>query len=167
MKRSVVIVLIIALIAGLGLFAAKSGEVYENDEFGVRFEIPEGYKVEERGSQSSYSITLYDEEFVPVEGGEGPPAINVVFHRNPSQTEPEDWVKNNPLSNYQLSGGILYKDEVAGKRTITYSATGLYESDNAVLLHRDAMVHMSAGYMSSDDKIREDFEDILSNIEFR
>jgi hypothetical protein len=169
--KKIIIIILLVVVAVLAAVLHKDTLEYQNIDLGISFEYPKTYRLEERqlgdGHRGHLSLMLIDKDFVPVEGGEGPPTINIDLYQNPNWSEPLAWVQNEPRSNFQLSNGKFEERMVARRTAVLYKSDGLYQTENVVLKNRDYIAHMSVGYLTSDDKIRRDFQEVLNSVEFQ
>jgi hypothetical protein len=174
-KRISFVWIIIALLVVWGVFALIGDdeeaeiETYENAALGIRFNFPDTYRIESRelgdGKNGHLSIVLVDKDFIPVEGGEGPPTINFDIYQSPAEPDALTWVNSNPFSNFALSDGKYEERGISGRPAVAYKSDGLYATDNIVVMNRDYILHVSSGYIAEDDEIRNHFKDVLRSLE--
>lgn len=166
MNKTLGIFLIFALtVVLIFIMVRKVGEAsYANDEFGIKFEYSDDYRIEERSDQGRYSLVLLPVDYTPPENGEGPPAINFDLYFNPGVENALEWVQGNQNSNFQLSNQQYEAGVVGGEPAVMYRSDGLYATDNVVVLNRDYVLHISSGFIAEDDQIRDDFEDVLDSL---
>lgn len=184
MKRNYLILLVvaIALLVIFGFFKkdinfvsnqggnqnTSQNLIYENSDFGFRFEYPNRYKVEEKhlgnGERKHTSIVLLPKDFVPPEGGEGPTTISVdIYQNNLDKQSIEAWIKGTAFSNYKLSDGKLTSLTIDGKEALTYTWDGLYRGQTIVFSHNDNIVALSVTYLSPEDQILKDFDVVFNS----
>ncbi len=154
---------------------APETQVYEGGPYGVAFEYPSSYQFDERevgtGERRHYSIVLADRVAMAnlPEGGEGPTTINIdIFQNNIDQQSVEAWIRNTNNSNFKLStDGELHATTVAGENALRYTWDGLYRGESVVIEHRGTIVMMSVTYLTPEDQIKRDFEDVLESVELK
>lgn len=148
--------------------AGTASQRYTNSEYDFRFGYPEGYVLTERSEEDRYTITLvHTEDAVPPEGGEGPTAITIdVYQRDPSTQSLLDWMTTTSASNYQLGSRAYTQTTVAGESAYEYTWSGLYEGKTTVLLHNDAVIAISVTWMTPQDEILDEYEQVLRSFEF-
>lgn len=168
MKKIIGLIIVILAVAIVLAFRPDT-KVYENDTLGIRFEYPDEYELQSRelgnGKNGHLSLVLLDKDFVPVEGGEGPPTINLDLYQSPAEPDALTWVNSNQFSNFALSDGKYEERGISGKPGITYKSDGLYATDNLVVKNRDYILHVSGGYIAAEDEIRDHYEDVLDSLE--
>lgn len=176
--KNIIALIILLLIGGSLYFLLKSGILesperlensYRNEVYGISFEYPEGYVLDERelgnGERRHYHISLFeDTPFVRdllagnVIGTEAPPAISVDFFQNNLDNEPLwRWIRGNNNSNWKLSDERYASTTVGGAEAVKYTADGLYRGDYIVFLHGGNVVMLSVTYHTQGDKLRDDF----------
>jgi hypothetical protein len=149
----------------LGQVQTKS---YENEAYGLSFMYPSTYEINERevgdAHRGHYSIAVLENVAIP-ENGEGPTAITLdIFQNNLDRQTVSDWIKNSNNSNYKLSHDILATTTIAGKEGLSYTWDGLYRGESVVFEHKDSIIMLSVTSLTPEDKIRKDFETVLSTL---
>ena len=180
----VIVAIIIAI--GAGVYATQRGDTgtqnqngngntaagtleYRSNELGLAFKYPDTYQVQLQHTETGHVVVLMDKTAaanIP-QNGEGPPAITVSEFSNAQGTSLENWIRNTPQSNFQISTDkVLTPGSVGDRNALAYQHSGLYESD-AVAVDADNRIFLfAAGWMSADDQIRKDFENLLSTVSF-
>ena len=150
----------------------SAGELkYESPELGLAFSYPPTYDVtlHEGGNDERrwYTLSLIPSDFVAPQGGEGPPSISISMFESEGM-ELLDWIKGNGNSNFKLSADQRTEYmTVDGMDAYRYSHSGLYETD-AIAVQRDNKIYLfSAGWLTPQDKIRAEFQDLVSSVEFK
>ena len=151
--------------------SAATGD-YRSDELGIAFDFrTDSYEVklhEDLAADPAWqSLVLLPKGFVPPAASEGPPSISIIKFANPNGTPLETWVKTDPHSNYQLlTGDTFATTTLAGEPAFSYQHSGLYETDAVAVAHGGNIYLFSAGWMTPNDRIRTDFQDVLKTVEF-
>ncbi|MDP2650452.1 MAG: Gmad2 immunoglobulin-like domain-containing protein [bacterium] len=151
---------------------------YSSEELGLAFMYPADYLLEERtlggGERLQYAIVLAEDSeenrrvFAGEEPGrEGPPTITIsIFQNNLDNYTTRGWIRDTSFSNFKLSDGQLRETTVGNEPALAYSATGLYENDNVVIARDDFVFMFTVFYLSPDDRIRADFNELLGTVAF-
>jgi hypothetical protein len=186
MKVAVGIAVALALVAGIFLFFYSSilfqteepipqvlqdVNFYANGTYGVSFPYPDAYLVVEgeRGTQARphYAIVLTHEDDISIPvGGEGPPTITIDIYPNQTNTTLEEWVTTTPESNFALGNQKLLPTTVGEHDARTYRWSGLYEGVTTALLVENVIVAISVTYLTPDDTIITDYQNILQGFTF-
>ena len=143
---------------------------YLSHLFGFRFTSPQGYVITPSETQPSQKPTpplqvleiwqqadFLNRASLP----EAPPIISITVYNNP---------KRLPLTHWK--GELSRQDDrpitVAGRKGITYSSTGLYESDNILIDSPDRrfVFRLAVGYMDSKAAIRKVFQEFVTSFTF-
>jgi len=179
-KKLILLISSLAVLA-LGLFALfyKTPEEIPNSEFktyaselGISFQYPITYFLETKelgdGKKGHLSIVLTEdtEENRLVREGkspgrDGPVSITIELFQSPEYLDPQQWVKHDKASNFNLSNGMLTDAIIAGKKAVSYHWSGLYEADSFVLQNRDYVVFASVTYIAPEDQIKKDFNTVV------
>ncbi len=151
---------------------------YNNPVYGIAFSYPTNYFITEYERETSqrahHSIVLLEDtpfarDLVAgkVLGTEAPPGITVdIFDNVLDRTSLHTWVEGSAHSNFKLSvDGKLASTSVHGKEALSYTWDGLYRGDSIVVAHKNSIVMFSVTYHSPQDRLRDDFENILSSME--
>lgn len=146
-------------------------EVYTSNTGGLSFKYPSNYKVEARSDayegEPISVMTLIDEKIVVPEQSDGPTAISIIVLPNTKKLPLDAWVKTKSISNFNLSPDKkLSSTTVAGESAISYTHTGLYESDAVAVTHGDKIYLFSVGWADSTAVIRTDFQKLLQSVTF-
>jgi hypothetical protein len=184
MKRVVVTLLAVALVAGACYFALSrylvsrldgtggavappgSGlEVYHSGALGVSFSYPFArYDIQ---APAPDTLVLLPEGYVPPQGGEGPPAITVTMFNDAEGLPLEQFIQNEPKTNYPLSPDkTLTQTTLGGLPAVAYTYTGLYESDAAAVKVGSRVYVFAAAWADAGDQIRQDFKSLLQTVTF-
>lgn len=183
---------IVVLAAVLWWYEAKApsylGEQrgkYENKEYGLTFNYrqqPSGYVVVPRSTSASLpdgqggmlfglSMFLYDDYQSINKSGtdkKSLPNISVEIFQNPKNLPPWDWVKTDRRSNYSLSvDKKISLKSVDDKPAAFYEWKGSFRSKGAAVLHNGRIYLFSVGSVSTSDKIRADFDDLLASVRIK
>lgn len=147
-----------------------SSKEYKNEALGLSFTYPAKYVIEERladGERAEHHLTLITEADLatPTSDGEGPTAITFSFYQNNlDNLSVTNWVHNTSLSNFKLSGQEMPSMNIDGVQSFTYSWDGLYRGVSAVVPHGDWMLMATATYLTPQDQIITDFQNIVKSI---
>ncbi len=187
MKKIIGAIILIALIAGAAYYffpnlfgvdsisgtpstpEEQSYKRFQSDQFGITFDYSNAYDLNETGSSdgsAAHAITLVDREAgaqVP-ENGEGPTSINVVIIPT-TETDVRTWMRNSTGSNIELLGGEIASTTVDGTAAARYMTDGLYATDNVALIHNGRAYVFSVGWITREDKIVSDFEQLLTTVD--
>jgi len=144
---------------------------YHSAQYGLSFSYPDTYNMTEHdsgtGERMTHSIVLIDKDFQPIPDSEGPPAIAVSIFENTEDLSAEEWITGTSFSNYKLSTDeTLTPVTVGGKAGLLYTHSGLYETDAVVVVHNGRVYMFTAGWLTANDQIRSDFEDVMGTVEF-
>jgi len=161
---------------GTGDGGAQTEEkTYSSETHGVSFTYPGDYFLTERDpAQNHHAIIIIEDtpsnrDIVEGRGPatEGPTAITVDIYTAPSGQTLESWVRTSPQSNFHLSPDTnLISGELQGNPAFTYRWSGLYEGDSAVVLKNGKIYMFSGTYLTQEDRIRDDFIDVLQSVRF-
>ena len=178
-KSALTVFALIVLTAGgfflytnYGGFAAGPQKIYSSDTYGLSFEYPATYSLQEidlggSGGVPHHAIVLIAESAAQIPAAsDGPPAITVELYRNDfSQRQLENWVRGSSVSNFTQSiDGRLAAQTVAGVPALFYRWDGLYRSDTYALGHGTNVILLSVTYNAPDDQIRQDFDQLISSL---
>ncbi len=182
------VVLAALLIGGVYLFrsgrpagTAAPGtdwKTYSSLKLGLSFNYQAYYYLEEKalgsGERRHYALILTEDtdENRRVrqgleEGREGPPAISIDAYQNDLDGYgAEIWIKNTNFSDFKLSDGNLAPVMIGGESGLAYRSTGLYETDNSVVARPGYVYRFAAGWLTAEDRIRSDFQELLQSVRF-
>lgn len=185
--RSIVWILV-ALVVAVGGFMLLSDKVmrvpapdnndateqYVNETYGISFEYPNTYQLREievgNAERAHYSITLADAEALRnlPEAGEGPPSITVdIFQNDIDGLSVDMWLKNSNNSNFKLSpDDVIEPATLGGEPALSYTWDGLYRGKSTVATHRDSIIMVSGQFMTPEDQIVKDYEQVISSLTF-
>jgi len=181
---TLVLVVVLALI-GIGYYAenyaAPDGmKLYNSDKYKISFSYPETYFVTEGIAPGSalrehVSVMLVeDTEFNrklmagEIEGTEGPIAITFdMYQNNTDKQSLLGWMNNASVSNFKLSNGTHTLTSVAGAEAVKYIWDGLYQGDTTAFIHGDYIVAASVTYLTPEDQIRKDYEEVLKTVKLK
>jgi hypothetical protein len=177
----IVVALLVAILA-LGVFfwltsqsvydlPVLDSKIYHSSELELSFNHPSKYDVvfnkDGNGEREWYNLVLIPAEYIPPVGGEGPPSIAVSMYQNTEYIELEEWIRGNNFSNFKLSSDqVLVPTEVNNITALSYSHTGLYETDAVVVAKDNKIYVFSVGWITRQDEIRRLFKDILASVKF-
>lgn len=154
---------------------AEGYEEYTDEKVGLTFEYriaPNGYTLVENDEQMNENLSLtlmnteeYEELLASEDPREGPTAISIqVFDRSP-QTALLEWLESTDASNYELGDGDISPEEISGVTGFSYRWSGLYEGRSVALPYADNVVIISVTYMTPEDVIIDDYNDLLDSFE--
>jgi hypothetical protein len=154
-----------------GVQVPQTTLVQYGSEEGVSFLYPNTYELSSRTDGNAERewdvLLLLPKGYVPPQGGEGPPAIAVSIFPNTEGTGLEAWVKGDARSNYKLSStGALTAGVVGGEEALFYQHSGLYETDAVAVAKGGKIYLFSAGWLSGEDQIRSDFQELIKTVQF-
>ncbi len=144
-------------------------KTYENAEYGIAFEYPARYVLEEKevgnAQQSHFAIILTEAAISTTTASEGPTAITFdIYQNNIDNVSVQKWVTDNNTSNFNLALGPVATTTVVGKEALAYTWDGLYRGDSVVFAHNTNIVMSSVTYMTPEDQIRKDFSSVLQSL---
>ena len=151
---------------------SSSTLLYTSPIANVSFSYPSHYNLEERKDgfegQPISVITLIDKNVVVPDMSDGPTAISIISVPNPGNLSLEDWVKTKSISNFNLSSDQkLTPTMVAGEAAVSYTHSGLYESDAVAWAHGGKIYVASVGFASASDSIRADFQNVIKSVQLK
>lgn len=151
---------------------AEAMRSYASQEYGIEFRYPSSYQISERdlpgsGQRHHHVVTLMRaEDLPPPEGGEGPPAITIEMIQNDLDgMTTEEWIRNSSLSNFKQSGE-LSSSTIAGQQALSYTWDGLYRGDTTAIALPAYIYAFTVTYLTPEDGIRRDFENLLRTVVF-
>lgn len=153
-------------------------KTYASAMLGLSFVYPGNYFIVERdlstGERERHSIMLIED--TPgnralvsggVEGAEGPTAITIdIFQNDLDSNDADSFIENVSESNFKLAKGDVYGRSVGGDLAIGYGWSGLYEGKSLVVARPDWVYMFSVTYLTPEDEILGDFEDVLEFTSF-
>lgn len=181
MQRNVYLVIALIAVAAAGFLFWRTGYVPDqsgipagmlqySSEDGVSFLYPDSYELSSRtegnGERLWDILVLLPKEYVLPANSEGPPVISMsVFQSDGAAVE--TWVRGNARSNFKLSADdTLTGTMVGGEPALAYRYSGLYEADAVAVAHRGKIFLFEVGWLTPEDKIVEDFQNLLDTVEF-
>jgi hypothetical protein len=193
MQRTLIVGLLALAIASAGgyLYITRGGATegsvqsdsaaYSSSEVELAFMYdsgPDGYVLEERMPGAAdkdllRTITLTqtaDHERMttnPPVGGEGPAVIAISVFSNTEKQFPLAWAQENlQFSSFNLKTSDELEAVVGGANAISYTADGLYASDNVVVAHGGYIYVFTGQFMDADSPMRQDFESLVASVQF-
>ncbi|MBX4210702.1 hypothetical protein KW783_01895 [Candidatus Parcubacteria bacterium] len=185
MKKKAALIFVV-LIAILGFMLYKSRHItdqgamvetkkYINQSFGISFDYPKDYILNERNvgvSGVHHAILLVEDNQTnrdilsgKIKDTEGPPAITIDVYQNAAKENSViDWVKTTLESNYNLSGATYSSTTVAGQPAVQYEWDGLYQGKSLVFSYKGNIIMVSATFIEHGDRTEKDFMSILKSI---
>lgn len=118
------------------------------------------------GERGHMQVVLTEKTAVYPQDGEGPPAISIDIFQNMEGNTTGQWVQGMSYSNFKLSDGDLSPVEIGDETGLTYSWSGLYEGRSVVVARKDYVFMLSVTYLTPNDTLIQNFEDILKTVEF-
>ena len=147
-------------------------ELFMDTVIGISFGYPDHYVVaqdvpSEEGYLHSVTLTEKGVDASPVDS-EGPPTIAIdVYVRDSSNRTIEDWIRGDRRSNFHLSpDAILTQRTVGDDEGLSYSWDGLYTGESIGVMEGGRVFIFSVSYLSPEDRIKADFERIVSTVRF-
>ncbi len=154
----------------------KNQPPYVFDDAGIRFEYPrtytfESYPLEDESTSWNSLMLVRTKEKLEAEANgasEGPVAITIGIFPNVTNQSPQDWVLGDPHSNYALSNNQpLTPTTLGGKSAVSYTHSGLFESDALVVAYNDNIYLFEVSWADAQDPIRTDFQTMLKSVQFK
>ncbi len=187
-KNTKIISIMVILLVGLGVgyyFGYDHGyekekpeivdenelKIYKNEKYGIKFEYPGGYVLEEGERDTAegerhYSIVLVKEvDIEPRINGEGPTAITVDIYQNVPKLALLDWLKTKKESNFSLSSATAASTTVSGIDAIKYTWSGLYEGESVAFPHKENVIVISVTSLTAQDENIETYRETLESFE--
>jgi len=159
---------LVSKLDGQGQVPAQSTLIPYSSEEGITFMYPDTYELSSHSGSVEEGDTLVflPKGVVVPTNSEGPPSISMrVIHS--ALTSLELWIRNDQRSNFKLSGnGNLASTEVGGLPAYSYQHSGLYETDAIAVAHHDKIFLFEAGWLTPQDRIRYDFQNLVSSVQF-
>lgn len=98
------------------------------------------------------------------EVGDGPTAITIDVFSNPTNLTAEAWVEAN--TNWIMTGKTKESVTIGGKTGFTYFWDGLYAGKSSVITSGAYTYVFSVTWVTPEDQMVKDFENILSSVKF-
>jgi hypothetical protein len=189
MKKAVIIVLAVMLVAGAGYYAfsrylvsrldgtggvqapQENLHTYNSPELGLSFKYLSRFEPvlhnSSKAGEESYTVVLLPVGYIPPQGGEGPPAIAIAAYPNTEGLTLGQWVRADARSNFKLSPGALATTTLDGHFALAYRYSGLYETDALAVAVGSKVYVFSVGWLDASDELRADFSRLLTSVEFK
>lgn len=107
----------------------------------------------------------YEDLESSTEPREGPPSISLQVFDNPDNQSAGAWIQDHAGAvNYDDTLGRLQPRRISGEDAVAYRFTGLYEGDAMAFVANGKMYLFMVTWMGPNDRIRDDFEDVLNSI---
>lgn len=150
--------------------AAPTTKHYENAVYGIAFDYPLGYVLDEKergdGHREHYGIVLIrEEDSEPRVNSEGPTAVTIdLYQNNLDKQTLTGWLTGNNQSNFKLSDGTYATTTVDGKEAVTYRWSGLYEGETTAFPHNDRIVAVSVTWLTPEDENVATYKALLASL---
>jgi hypothetical protein len=159
--------------------AASSPVTYQSQKFGFKITYPNSYTLdksfENKYPDQGYLTLWKNSDYQAIQAGklyttEAPSSsISISAFSNPNKLSALQWVnKNTPQSNFNRFRQGNYKTlNFVGQSAISYSWCGLICGDNIVFPSKNGqyIIILNVGYGNKSDKIRQDFQQIISTFQ--
>lgn len=144
---------------------------YSSEHLGLAFVYPEKYEIETRHEGGGHALTFLPKGYVAPQNGEGPPAITIAEIPVAAGTDLKQWVMSDKRSNWNLAypayaGGNFDPETVDSEPAIAFNYSGLYTAKAVVVLRQNKIYEFSVSWITNEDQIRQDFENILDTVRF-
>lgn len=144
---------------------------YASETAKVSFKYPDSYIVQERdltiNNDPFHLVILTRVDDVIPENGEGSTVITVSIFDLSKPQPLKDWLGTMTNSMPEPAGGYVYKEgALGGEKSLRYTSTGLYESDNVAVQIENRVYVFSSTWLTREDQILKDFENLLSTVTF-
>jgi hypothetical protein len=142
---------------------------FEDKELSLAFSYSPDYTLEKReievgGAMATY-LTLIPADYVPPQGGEGPPALTVAVYPNPQGKPLADWLAGMTNAAPTPTGGWDFSEAtIDGRDGLAYTSTGLYESDNVAVAANGNIYVFSAAWMTREDRTLNELDTLLRSV---
>lgn len=142
---------------------------FEDESLPLSFSYSQEYALEKReievgGVMATY-LTLIPADYVPPQGGEGPPAITVAVYPNPAGKPLADWLAGMTNAAPTPTGGWDFSEAtIDGRDGLAYTSTGLYESDNIAVASSGNIYVFSAAWMTREDRTLKELDTLLRSV---
>ncbi|MBI5134203.1 MAG: hypothetical protein HZA81_02340 [Candidatus Taylorbacteria bacterium] len=151
-------------------------ESYSSGRFGLSFEYPKGYYLEEREVSAAerlhYQIVLTEDtewnrrlrsgEVPPTEG---PTSITIdVFQNDLDQDTARGFITGSNNSNYKLGDGVVATTTRGSLEGLEYSWSGLYEGRSFVVASPRYIYMFSVTRLDPSDRILKDFNEVMETV---
>ena len=145
---------------------------FESDELHLSFKYPGTYTLVKReidvnGSLATYLTLTHTGETTP-EAGEGPTGLTLAIFPNPKNLDLADWLHSmNSTAPTPTSCFDFAETRVDGNDALTYTSTGLYESDNVAVSHKGAIYIFSGSWRTREDQTVKDLGALITSVDLR
>lgn len=147
---------------------------YSSDAARISFAYPASYQVDSRidgNAERNWPVIVLADKAAAAQvppNSEMPPAIIVAAYPNSEGLSAEAWVKGDEHSNWKLlvDDHASTSTSVAGEPALWYHYSGLYENDAVVAAHGDTIYMFTVEWLSPQDAIRTDFNNLLKTVTF-
>lgn len=145
---------------------------YASEDVGLQFSYPKTYVLQTRHDgyhgEEIHVLTILnakDAENIP-DQSEGPPGLSII--EIPTTTPNlSQWLQENSISNFYLSPDkSLSTMTIGGEPAFSYRFSGLYENDAVAVAHNGKIYLFFGSWLSSQDTIRSDFQELLQSVKF-
>ncbi|TAL48879.1 hypothetical protein EPN83_02890 [Patescibacteria group bacterium] len=156
-------------------------KTFESPEFKFSFRYPTNYSLEEKkvAADSILRVIVLKEDATEnrklaresqgkeTKLGEKPFSITIEIHEPRAGINSlEAWVRDEKRPNFRANVKNI-KPTAVGVPALSYSWSGLYETDAVVTIHRGKIIATQVTYKSKNDQIRKDFKRILESFRFQ
>ncbi|MFA6992205.1 MAG: hypothetical protein WC269_02905 [Candidatus Gracilibacteria bacterium] len=167
MKKLSLIVATLILLTLLAGCTAKKEEVpstwtsYESSRFAFTFSYPYNYTLD-----NSFENTYEDQGFIHLYSNlvDKSSLIEFSAYKNPNELSILEWAKSDTAhSNFSDNYNEI---TVNGKSAISYSWAGMVGGDTILFKNKDFIISANVLYTEPNEKIRDDFSEIIKTIKF-
>lgn len=153
----------------VALSVPVASSTYSNAKFGVSFAYAPNLLLSERdlvvNGSGVHLVAINQKKEGQYAAGEGDPGINISIFPNPAHMPLPEWLQS---MHNGSTGGFDYKEAIiGGERAIIYTATGLYESDNAAIAKGNFVYVFSGSWITRSDALLKVFSSLLSTVHFK
>jgi len=176
-KRFIAAIVIAIAIIGIIIYitSAPGGPSYTNSAYGFSFNYPKGYTLSEMDMNTTSSpivhvITLTPQTTTPPpKDSEGPPVIEAAVYNysaTAATTTLVSWLADVSSTNFTLPNTTYATATLTGNiPAVAYHWSGLYEGESVAIANRNHAIIFSGMYVNPTDKIKSDFESIVSSLQ--
>ena len=104
---------------------------------------------------------MAEEDLVPPENSEYPPVVTVDVY--PATGTVTEWMESDVRSNYQFGDKQQAKTTVDGQEAYAYTWSGLYQGKTTAFRHHDAIVAVSATWLTPEDETLDTYDSVLAS----
>lgn len=144
---------------------------YASETAKVSFKYPDSYIIQERdlainGDPFHLAILTRVGDVIP-ENGEGSTVITLSIFDLSKPQSLKEWLGTMTNIMPEPAGGYAYKEgTLGGEKSLRYTSTGLYESENVAVQIGNRVYVFSSTWLTREDQILKDFEALLSTVTF-